>query len=144
MPKANLPTATLILSKPDARRFLLAHQHLWPPRRLEDKAGIMDYIRHVGCIQFDPINAVGRNPDLVLQSRVANYHPALLEDLLYTDRQLIDGWDKVASIYSTADWPYFARQRVAMEAWHAERFELTMAIVSSPASIRPSTKRRRR
>jgi uncharacterized protein YcaQ len=126
MPKINLPTATLTLSRIDARRFLLVHQRLWPPRRLEGKAGIMDFIRHVGCIQFDPINVVGRNPDLVLQARVANYYPALLEELLYTDRQLLDGWDKVASIYPTADWPYFARHRVAMEAWHAERFELPM------------------
>jgi len=89
----------------------------------------MDYVRHVGCIQFDPINVVGRNPDLVLQSRVANYRPVMLEELLYADRQLLDGWDKVASIYPTTDWPYFARQRVAMEAWRAERFELPMEVV---------------
>jgi uncharacterized protein YcaQ len=129
MPKIDLPTATLTLSKADARRFLLAHQRLWPPRRLEGKAGIMDFIRHVGCIQFDPINVVGRNPDLVLQSRVATHCPDQLEELLYADRQLLDGWDKVASVYPTTDWPYFARQRVAMEAWHAERFELPMEIL---------------
>jgi uncharacterized protein YcaQ len=129
MPKINLPTPTLTLSKADARRFMLAHQRLWPPRSLEGTAGMMDFIRHVGCIQFDPINVVGRNSDLVLQSRVASYRPAMLEELLYTDRQLLDGWDKVASIYPTADWPYFARQRVAMEAWHAERFELPMEIL---------------
>jgi uncharacterized protein YcaQ len=129
MPKINLPTAILTLSKTDARRFLLAHQRLWPPRRLEGTVGITDFIRHVGCIQFDPINVVGRNPDLVLQSRVANYYPTMLEELLYTDRQLLDGWDKVASIYPTTDWPYFARHRVAMEVWHAERFELPMETI---------------
>jgi uncharacterized protein YcaQ len=129
MSKNLYASPSLILSKPHARRFLLTHQRLWPPRQLEGKGGIMDFVRHVGCIQFDPINTVGRNPDLVLQSRVTDYRPALLEELQYTDRQLLDGWDKVASIYPTTDWPYFARRRVAMEAWHAERFELPMEII---------------
>lgn len=129
MPKNALPTPTLTLSRADARRFILAHQRLWPPRRLRGKAGILDFIRHVGCIQFDPINVVGNNPHLVLQARVGDYRPPLLDELLYTDRQLIDGWDKAASIFLTSDWPYFARHRAANEEWHAERFELPMQIV---------------
>ncbi len=32
-------------------------------------------------------------------------------DLLYKDRQLIDGWDKMMSIYPVCDWPYFQRKR---------------------------------
>ena len=78
----------------------------------------MDYVGRVGCIQFDPINVVGRNPDLVLQSRVAGYRPEMLEELLYIDRALLDGWDKVSSIYAAADWPYFARRRAAMRERH--------------------------
>jgi uncharacterized protein YcaQ len=87
---------------------------LWPPRRLQGKNGILDFVGRVGAIQFDPINVVGRNPDLVLQSRVGRYHPGLLEDLLYRDRQLVDGWDKAASIFLTNDWPSFARHRERM------------------------------
>jgi hypothetical protein len=121
MPKTVLPSPKMTLSKTHARRFLLAHQHLRPPRRLEGKAGILHFIRHVGCIQFDPINLVGRNPDLVLQSRISDYRPALLEELLYTDRALLDGWDKVASIYPTEDWPHFARRRDAMRQDHHYR-----------------------
>jgi uncharacterized protein YcaQ len=121
MPNAVLPPATTTLSKTHARSFLLAHQRLWPPRRLEGKAGILDFVRHVGCIQFDPINVVGRNPDLVLQSRVIGYRPSLLEELLYVDRALLDGWDKVASIYPTADWPHFARHRYAQRLGHRYR-----------------------
>jgi uncharacterized protein YcaQ len=111
MSKIKLPRPSQILSQAYARRFMLAHQRLWPPRRLEGKAGIMDFVRHVGCIQFDPLNVVGRNPDLALQSRVANYRPNLLEELLYADRQLLDGWDKMAAIYPITDWPYFTRHR---------------------------------
>jgi len=93
---------------------MLAHHGLYPPRRLKGKGGILEYIQHVGCIQFDPINIVGRNPDLVLQSRVQDYVPELLDELLYVERQLIDGWDKMASIYSMKDWPHFSRYRVHM------------------------------
>lgn len=122
----------MTLSKAQARRFLLAHHRLWPPRQLKGKAGIVDYIRHVGCIQFDPINVVGCNPDLVLQSRVAGYRPVLLDELLYQDRQLVDGYDKVASVYFTADWPYFARRRAVMRRHHAEANRSQQAFEAAP------------
>ncbi|MFC2054316.1 winged helix-turn-helix domain-containing protein [Chloroflexota bacterium] len=107
----SLPSPTLIISKKHAKRYLLAHQQLWPPRQLKGKAGVLDFATHVGCIQFDPINVVGRNPDLVLQSRLKDYRPALLEELLYKDRELLDGFDKVQSIYATSDWACFTRRR---------------------------------
>jgi uncharacterized protein YcaQ len=123
-----LPPPTLSLSKTDARRFLLAHHHLWPPRSLTGKAGILDFIRHVGCIQFDPIDIVGRNPDLVLQSRVSDYRRSLLEELLYADRQLLDGWDKQAAIYPLTDWPYFGWHRARMVQQHGDPSNPPMAI----------------
>ena len=110
----------MTVSKKHARRFLLTHQRLWPPRRLRGKVGILEFIRHVGCIQFDPINVVGRNPDLVLQSRIDKYRPAMLEELLYSDRQLLDGWDKVSSIFLSEDWPYFSRHRQLMREQHGD------------------------
>jgi uncharacterized protein YcaQ len=102
---------TLKLSRSQARRFLLAHQALWPPRRLQGKAGVLDFIRRVNCIQYDPLDPVGRNADLVLQSRLADFQPVLLNELLYADRRLLDGWDKVMSIYPSEDWPFFQRRR---------------------------------
>ena len=128
MPSNSLPPPTIVLSKAYARRFLLAHQRLWPPQQLHGKAGIVDFIRHVGCIQFDPIDVVGRNPDLVLQSRVAAYRPRLLEELLYVDRDLLDGWDKMASIHLTTDWPYFARHRALMHMQHGSPSNPAMEI----------------
>ena len=75
MPRIELPSPTLRLGRAEARRFLLMHQHLWPPRSLISKAGILDFIRHVGCIQYDPVNLVRQNPELVLQARVTDYTP---------------------------------------------------------------------
>jgi len=103
----------LTLSRSQARRFLLEYQGLWSPRHLDGKPGIIVYFSRVGCIQFDPLNIIGRNPDLVLQSRVKDYRPELLEELLYQDRLLLDGYDKVMSIYRVEDWPYFERFREA-------------------------------
>jgi len=42
---------SLTLTKRQALRFILAHQGLWPPYSAEGKSGILDFIRHVGCIQ---------------------------------------------------------------------------------------------
>jgi uncharacterized protein len=101
----------LTLTRVEARRFLLAHQALWPPRSLRGADGALSYLRRVRCVQYDPLNIVGRNPDLVMQSRVAGFTPDLLEDLLYGRRALTEGWDKVMSMYPVEDWPCFRRIR---------------------------------
>ncbi len=104
------------LTQTQARQFLLSHQSLWPPRSLQGKAGALEYVRRVRCIQFDPLDVAGRNADLVLQSRVADFRPSLLNELLYEDRSLLDGWDKVMSIYPLEDYPCFRRRRQADRA----------------------------
>jgi len=101
------------LTKSEARRFILAHQGLWPPRGLKGEEGALDFMRRVHCIQYDPLNIVGHNPELVLQSRVSGFTPRLLEGLLYERRALVDGWDKMMAIYPVEDWPCFRRQRAA-------------------------------
>ncbi len=119
----------LILTKSQARRFILAYQGLWPPRALKGKAGILDYIHRVGCIQFDPLKIVGNNPELVLQARVSEFQPDLLDSLLYEDRKLVDGWDKNMSIYPVEDWPYFQRRRDADRVRLGKRLEATRDIL---------------
>lgn len=106
-----MPSTPLRIDPAHARRFLLAHQGLYPPHALAGSAGIFTLLERLGCIQFDPINIVGRNPDLMLQARIKNYQPALLEELVYRQHALVEGMDKVWSIYHHADWPHFARRR---------------------------------
>ena len=50
------------ITKKQARQFMLAHQKNFPARKLQGKEGILEYIRHVGCIQFDPLNLIEYNP----------------------------------------------------------------------------------
>ncbi|WP_424358459.1 winged helix-turn-helix domain-containing protein [Methanocella sp. MCL-LM] len=101
----------LTITRQQARSFMLAHQGLWPPGGLEGKAGVAEYIRRVNCIQFDPLNIAGPNHELVLQARVKDFRSSMLQELLYQDRTLIDGWDKNMCIYPVEDWPYFRRTR---------------------------------
>ncbi|WP_426351176.1 winged helix-turn-helix domain-containing protein [Alloiococcus sp. CFN-8] len=99
------------LSKEQLRSFLVTYQGLNYPKPFKGLEGIKEFVKRVGCLQYDPLNVVGRNIDLILQSRIEGYQPWMLEKLLYQDRDLIDGWDKMMAIYSTEDWPYFQRIR---------------------------------
>jgi uncharacterized protein YcaQ len=109
------------LSKREARRFLLAKQGLWPPRALSGRDGVLAVFERLACIQFDPLNIVGRNPDLVLQSRVADYRPAMLYQLTYDERRFYDYWDKMMSVVPMRDWPNFALRRAELHQHHAQR-----------------------
>lgn len=99
------------ITKVEARNFLIHYHGLDHANTFSGEKGILEYIKRVGCIQYDPLNVVGRNADLVLQSRIQGYSPDMLEKILYTDRSLIDGWDKMMSIYGQEDWPHFHRLR---------------------------------
>ena len=99
------------ISNEAARNFLVNYQNLNGNGGLKGSSGVMEYMNKVRCIQFDPLNVVGKNPDLVLQSRVKNYKPELLFDLLYKERSLYDAADKMISIIPTEDYPAMERIR---------------------------------
>lgn len=96
---------------------------------MEGKLGILNFIHRVGCIQFDPLNIVGRNPELVLQARVSDFQPRMLQELLYEDQKLLDGFDKMMSIYRVEDWPYFRRRRDSATRRLGKRFEVISSIL---------------
>ena len=99
------------ISKNVAQKLLVYYHNLDGNHKLHGKSGILEYIRKVGCIQFDPLNVVGYNSELVLQSRIVNFIKKDLHELLYKDRKLVDSWDKNMSIYSIEDWPFFKGYR---------------------------------
>jgi hypothetical protein len=108
--------------------MILACQGLYPPRSWKGVRGVKTFFKQVRSIQFDPINVVGRNPDLVLQSRIIDYRPPLLDRLLYKDRYLVDNWDKMASLSLTEDWPFFSRHRARMEEIFGVPSEVVMSL----------------
>jgi uncharacterized protein YcaQ len=112
---------TIRMSNLEARRFLLAKQGLWPPRALNGAEGVLEVFARIGGLQYDPLNVVGRNPDLVVQSRVADHRPELLYEMTYEWRRLYDYWDKMMSILPVEEWPKRALQREVWRARHAKR-----------------------
>ena len=97
----------------EARNFILLKQGLLGESRFTGKQGALDYVRQAGCIQFDPVDACGKNAELTLQSRVKGFTKQTLYELLYEDRKLVDYPDKNISIIPAEDWPYFERYRRA-------------------------------
>ena len=101
----------LAVTLDQARQFILLRQGLLGEHRFIGKNGAYQYVRQVGCIQFDPVDVCGRNAELTLQSRVKGITRKTLSDLLYRDRLLVDYSDKELSIWPSEDWPYFAGYR---------------------------------
>jgi uncharacterized protein YcaQ len=90
-----------------ARRFLVARHFLAPARSLEGGPdAVLEVIRKLGSIQFDPIAVAGRSHDLVLHARVAGYEPAWC-DLLYERREIFEVTNKALSFVLTSEFPWF-------------------------------------
>ena len=97
-----------------AQKVVLGSQGLWPGRRHTGATGISNAIREMQSVQVDPINIVGRNHDLALLARVENYKSADLDQLLYTERALIE-YGRILMIYNTEKMPAL---RIAMQRMH--------------------------
>ncbi|HET7745437.1 MAG TPA: crosslink repair DNA glycosylase YcaQ family protein [Gaiellaceae bacterium] len=90
-----------------ARRFLVARHALGPARSLEGGPdAVLEVLRRLGSIQFDPIAVAGRSHDLVLHARVADYDPAWCEDL-YERREIFEAYNKGLSFVQVGDVPWF-------------------------------------
>src|SRR5207253_10301943 len=93
----------LTLSCAEAQRFL-ANYHFTPT----DVPGVFERLR---TVQYDPLNPVGRNPDLVLQARVPGYQEDDWQKTAYTDRPDYDACDEMASQVPVSEGPIRARLR---------------------------------
>lgn len=112
------------LSNREARRFILLKQGLLGKYKFTGKAGILDFVHQSGCIQFDPIDVCGKNAEIVLQSRIKGFRKTMLYELLYTERKLIDYFDKNLSVFAVEDWKYFEREREIHRKWERSHDEI--------------------
>ena len=99
------------ITKEQARLFLLLKHGLIGEYKFCCEAGVLQYVKQVGCVQYDPIDVCGKNSELVFQSRVKGFSKAMLEKILYEKRQLVDYFDKNMAIILADDWKYFKRLR---------------------------------
>lgn len=97
----------------------------------------MAAFERLGSVQFDPLGVAGRNHDLVLHARVADYDPAWTDELLYGRRALFETYNKMLSLLPTVElpwhrqaWDRFADEhRDAAFVRHAVTVEHVLAII---------------
>ena len=116
---------TLHLSHEQARRFLATY-HFTP-------STLPEVFERLGTVQYDPLNPVGRNADLVLQARVPGYRVDDWQKAAYTDRLIYDAWDKQACLVPTSDWTMRAHTREMYRPYHDQ--EILQAEPGAAAAI---------
>lgn len=90
-----------------ARRFLVARHFLSPARSVGGGPdGVLEVLRRLGSIQFDPVAVAGRNHDLVLHARVAGYQPSWCDEL-YRRREIVEVTNKALSFVPAGEFPWY-------------------------------------
>lgn len=109
------------VSKESARWLLISRQGFLEEKR--GKNGTLEAIKRLECLQMDPISVVHRNQHLVLHSRVVDYKPSYLEQLIYRDRLLFEYWCNEKSIIPIEDFPYFRYRMQNPSQYHSPFYE---------------------
>lgn len=97
-----------------ARRLAVRAQRLAGPQPAGDRDGILELVRHLGCLQLDPTSVVAPSHRLVLWSRLGDYSLEALNRLQWETRHLFEYLAHAASIVLTEDYPI---HRHFMLAW---------------------------
>jgi uncharacterized protein len=135
------------LTQSEARTVMLAAQGLH--RRPENKAAKRDVLRAVrrmGALQIDTIQVVARSPYFVLWSRLGDYEPRWLEELL-AEGQLFEYWAHEACLLPIEDYPLYRHRMLdaASQGWHyscswveSHRLEVEslLAIIAERGAVR--------
>jgi len=103
------------LSLPSARALHLhAQQLLNAPQKNTSKQDVLRCIRGMHALQIDTISVVARSPYLVLWSRLGNYQPQWLDELL-AEGQLFEYWSHEACFLPIEDFGHYRRQMLNPE-----------------------------
>lgn len=121
---------TELLLSPGAARALHLHAQgmLQARRRKAAKADVLGAIRRMGMLQIDTIHVVARSPYLVLWSRLGDYRPEWLDELL-AEGALFEYWAHEACFLPIEDYGLYRHRMLdpgAMgwkysETWMRER-----------------------
>jgi len=95
-----------------ARNVMLAAQDLDrspDPDRPAVKADVLEVVRRMCLLQIDTINVVARSPYLVLWSRLGDYQPEWLNELL-AEGALFEYWAHAMCFIPIEDYPLYRRR----------------------------------
>jgi uncharacterized protein YcaQ len=103
------------LSLPAARALALAAQGLLtPPDHPATKADVLATIRRMEQLQIDSIHVVARSPYLALWSRLGDYEPRWLDELL-AEGALFEYWAHAACFLPIEDFGLYRREM--LDGW---------------------------
>jgi uncharacterized protein YcaQ len=102
-----VPSARPVIEIPiqAARRLAIEAQGLGENGADPSPGGVLQLVKHMGCVQLDPISVVAPSHLLVLWSRLGTFDVRILEDLLWNERRLFHYFAHAASIVPTDDYP---------------------------------------
>src|SRR5829696_3798179 len=101
------------LSEAQARGVMIAAQGLdRRPRHAATKADVLGAIRRMCALQIDTIHVVARSPFLVLWSRLGDYEPRWLDELL-AEGALFEYWSHAACFLPVEDYPFYRHRMIA-------------------------------
>lgn len=101
------------LSHGEAQALMLAAQGLDSrPRRAATKRDVLQTIRRMCALQIDTIHVVARSPYLVLWSRLGDYEPQWLDELLAEGR-IFEYWSHEACFLPVEDYPFYRHRMIA-------------------------------
>src|SRR5215216_2329783 len=102
------------LSLDAVRGLMIAAQGLDDrPRPRATKKAVHSIIRQMHILQIDTINIIARSPYLVLWSRLGDYNPRWLDDLL-AEGALFEYWSHAACLLPIEEYPLY---RHLYESW---------------------------
>jgi len=90
-----------------ARSYQLAAVGLHGKNYPDGEEGIRQAFRDLRAVQLDPLPILGRNHDLVFQSRVEGTHPGMFLDLMHGERLGFEYWDKMLCAIPIEEFPHF-------------------------------------
>ena len=99
---------------------------LTPPKVRATRQSVLNVIRSMNVLQIDTISVVARSPYLVLWSRLGQYDPAWLDQLL-ANGALFEYWAHAACFIPIEDYPLYRRQMLHLEAAGSERTAARLA-----------------
>jgi len=104
-----------------AKEFILYKQKLTPATQGDSKSDVLDVIRDLAGIQYDPLPIVAQAHYLTLWNRVRGFREEWLDSLLYQERSLIEFMlmRQALHIVPTSEFPYYysAVQAVFRKGW---------------------------
>ena len=109
------------LSLNQARTLQLAVMGLLtPPVKSATKHDVLAAIRSMHALQIDTISVVARSPYLVLFSRLGDYDPRWLDELLI-EGELFEYWAHAACFLPMDDYPLYRVRQLAFERYGFHR-----------------------